>query len=145
MAGSVDMKHHLVTLACTAAAVAAALAAGLLLGQPPRRLQPLAEKPPAPLASVPPILAKADRLPFEPRRSGVALGPPTLPVDAVLVPAAAWVAARPDLAPAPPVASTEAMPGAPPGAPPEARHRHTICDRYGMHKVWYGRRWRCRR
>ena len=29
------------------------------------------------------------------------------------------------------------------GAP--ARHQHTICDKYGMHKVWYGRRWRCRR
>jgi hypothetical protein len=130
------MKHHLVTLACTAAGAIAALAAGLLLGPSP------AEQPAAP-AAPPTVLAaeaKADRLPLvrrypEAPRPAPALSP-TLPVDAVLVPPAPQVAELPGLAPA-------AILEAPAAAP--ARHQHTICDRYGMHKVWYGRRWRCRR
>jgi hypothetical protein len=67
------MKHHLVTLACTAAGAIAALAAGLLLGPSP------AEQPAAP-AAPPTVLAaeaKADRLPLvrrypEAPRSGMA-------------------------------------------------------------------------
>jgi len=127
------MKHHLATLACTAAAVAAALAAGLLLGPSP------AEQPAAPAAPPPTAAAeaKADRLPLvrrypEAPRPAPAL-PPTLPVDAVSVPPATEVAELLNPAPGPIL------------EPAPARHQHTICDRYGMHKVWYGRRWRCRR
>ena len=130
------MKHHLVTLACTAAAVLAALAAGLLLGPSPAE-QPLAA---APAAQVVATEAKGDRLPFTRRfpeapRPVPAL-PPTLPAAAAAVPPAPQVAGL--LNPA-----SGSILEAPAAAP--ARHQHTICDRYGMHKVWYGRRWRCRR
>lgn len=135
------MKHHLVTLAGTAAAVAAALVAGLLLGPSPAE-QPLAA---APAAQVVATEAKGDRLPFTRRfpeapRPVPAL-PPTLPVGAVSVPLAPEVAEL--------LAPPTAAPGPASGAPEAARHEHTVCDKYGMHKVWYGRgpyqRWRCRR
>jgi hypothetical protein len=133
------MKHHLVTLACTAAGAIAALAAGLLLGPSPAE-QPLAA--PQVVATE----AKADRLPFTRRYPEaphpVPAVPATLPVEAVSVPLAPEVAEL--LSPASGAAS-----GAPEAATPQARHEHTICDRYGMHRVWYGRgpyqRWRCRR
>ena len=127
------MKHHLVTLACTAAAVAAALAAGLLLGPSPAE-QPPAAQPAAPATAT---AAKADRLPLVRRypEAPRPVPPPTLPVDAVLAPPAPQVAKLLDPASGAPEAA----------ATPQARHQHTICDRYGMHKVWYGRRWRCRR
>ena len=125
------MKHHLITLACTAAGAIAALAAGLLLGPSP------AEQPAAP----PPTAAteaKADRLPLVRRypEAPRSVLPPTLPVDAVSLPTAPRAAELPGARPG---AILEAAAAAP------ARHEHTVCDRYGMHKVWYGRRWRCRR
>jgi hypothetical protein len=135
------MKHHLVTLACTAAGAIAALAAGLLLGPSPAE-QPLAAAP-----QVVATEAKGDRLPFALRFAQrdpeaprpVPAAPATLPVEAVSVPLAPEVAQL--LNPAPgPILEPAAAP---------ARHEHTVCDRYGMHKVWYGRgpyqRWRCRR
>jgi len=130
------MKHHLVTLACTAAGAIAALAAGLLLGPSPAE-QPAAPAAPPPTAATE---AKADRLPLvrrypEAPRPVPAL-PPTLPAAAAAVPPAPQVAGL--LNPA-----SGSILEAPAAAP--ARHQHTICDRYGMHKVWYGRRWRCRR
>lgn len=129
------MKHHLVTFACAAAVVLAALAAGLLLGPSPAE-QPLAA--PQVVATE----AKADRLPFTRRYpeapQPVPAVPATLPVDAVLAPPAPQVAELPNPA-------SGAASGAPEAATPQARHEHTICDRYGMHRVWYGRRWRCRR
>jgi hypothetical protein len=133
------MKHHLVTFACAAAVVLAALAAGLLLGPSPAE-QPLAA--PQVVATE----AKADRLPFTRRYPEAPRPVPavstTLPVDAVSVPLAPEVAELLEPAAPAPAAILE-----PPAAP--ARHEHTVCDRYGMHKVWYGRgpyqRWRCRR
>ena len=124
------MKHHLVTLACTAAAVLAVLAAGLLLGPSP------AEQPASPPTAA--TEAKADRLPLvrrypeAPRLAPAQPAPaaPALPAAAAAVPPAPQVAELLDPAP---------------GAILPARHQHTICDRYGMHKVWHGRRWRCRR
>lgn len=129
------MKHHLVTFAGAAAVVLAALAAGLLLGPSPAE-HPLAA--PQVVATE----AKADRLPFTRRYPEVPhpvpAVPATLPVEAVSVPLAPEVAEL--LSPAPAAILGAAAP---------ARHEHTICDKYGMRKVWYGRgpyqRWRCRR